>query len=100
MTREELFKKQKEERGWSDDETWSLDNTLALYILPRLKRFKELHCGHPESLTSEKWNEYLDKMIASFSLYDTNDDSVPLMITEEQHEGFKLFGEYFFDLWW
>ena len=50
-------------------ETWSLDVTLAKYIIPRLKKFKELENGYPgrgEMDTPEKWDEALDKMIQAF----------------------------------
>ena len=50
-------------------ETWSLDVSLAKYILPRLKKFKELNNGYPgmdEVDTPEKWDETLDKMIQAF----------------------------------
>lgn len=50
-------------------ETWSLDITFAKYIIPRLKKFKELENGYPgrgEMDTPEKWDEALDKMIQAF----------------------------------
>lgn len=50
-------------------ETWSLDITLAKYIIPRLKKFKELENGYPgrgEMDTPEKWDKALDKMIQAF----------------------------------
>lgn len=50
-------------------ETWSLDVTLAKYIIPRLKKFKELengYLGRDEMDTPEKWDEALDKMIQAF----------------------------------
>lgn len=50
-------------------ETWSLDVNFAKYILPRLKKFKELNNGYPgrdEMDTPEKWDEALDKMIQAF----------------------------------
>lgn len=53
----------------SPKETWSLDVTLAKYIIPRLKKFKELENGYPgrgEMDTPEKWDEALDKMIQAF----------------------------------
>ena len=50
-------------------ETWSLDVNLAEYIIPRLKKFKELNNGYPgigEMNTPEKWDEALDKTIQAF----------------------------------
>lgn len=50
-------------------ETWNLDVNLAKYIIPRLKKFKELNNDYPgisEMDTPEKWDEALDKMIQAF----------------------------------
>lgn len=50
-------------------ETWSLDVNLDKYIIPRLKKFKELNNGYPgisEMDTPEKLDEALDKMIQAF----------------------------------
>lgn len=63
------FKKQRVERGFDDTECWNLDNTIAQFVLPRLKHFKENTNGYPgtdEIPTFEKWNEVLDKMIYAF----------------------------------
>jgi len=49
-----------------DYDVWSMDSTLALIIVPMLKRLKELQHGHPSNLTEEYWNEMLDEMIWAF----------------------------------
>ena len=79
---------QRRTRGFDDPELWSLDNTLAEYILPRLKAFREggllgipasfcnnvhIHLddeAHDEEL--EKWKAVIDKMIFAFE-YAAND---------------------------
>lgn len=48
---------------------WNLDITIANFVLPRLKKFKEEDDGCPEREemdTPEKWGEVLDKMILAF----------------------------------
>lgn len=63
------FKQQRIERGFDDTECWNLDTTIAQFVLPRLKHFKENTNGYPgndEIPTFEKWNEILDKMIYAF----------------------------------
>ena len=63
------FKQQRIERGFDDTECWNLDTTIAQFVLPRLKHFKENTNGYPgndEIPTFEKWNEVLDKMIYAF----------------------------------
>ena len=101
----ELFKQQRKARGWDSTECWNLDTTIAKFILPRLKEFREIHCGHPSRLGDEdKWNEILDKMISAFDFASKEAD--PKLSwkeleakTAEAQEGFKLFAEYYFDLW-
>jgi hypothetical protein len=67
-------------KGWNDSDLWSLDHTVAVYMLPRLKRFKEILHGHPNFYTDpanpteeenfedgmKKWKEIIDKMIYAF----------------------------------
>ena len=40
--REKIFKKQRKERGFDDSETWSLTDTVANFIIPRLERYEEI----------------------------------------------------------
>lgn len=58
-------------------DTWSLDYTIAEFVLPRLKLFKEKTLGYPgtgEANTPEKWDAILDKIILSFELILDDDD--------------------------
>jgi hypothetical protein len=54
---------QKRLKGFSDDETWNLDSEISKFVLPRLKRFKELNICHPGNLTPTKWDQMIDDMI-------------------------------------
>jgi hypothetical protein len=103
--REKLFKKQREERGWDDSETWSLDSTIARFVLPRLKRFKELNCGYPSFLSSiEEWNEILDHIIYAMEVISDEELYYGCKLTKKDwkrvNKGFRLFGKYFQNLWW
>lgn len=95
-------------------ETWSLDITFAKYIIPRLKKFKELNNGYPgieEVNTPEKWDGALDKMIQAFE-YVANefdwwvDNPKYDCFAEEKrrqaviNEGLQLFAKYYMNLWW
>jgi hypothetical protein len=105
------FLKQRVVRGWDDSETWSLDFTVAKFMLPRLIRFKELKCGYPCNLTNEEWDAILDEMIwllqyhvdhceegtaKSIRKYDISSDE----FSNRYEKASKLFGEYFGSLWW
>jgi hypothetical protein len=97
--REEKFSKQRLEQGFDESETWSLYTTISNFIIPRLKKFRDVTCAYPPELTPEEWDNILDKMIKSFEIASNSD-----FMTEEQsdefREGFNLFNEYFFALWW
>lgn len=54
LLREFKFFWQRLTRGFGDDELWSLDDTIAEFILPRLKAFTKQRTSHPTGLTEEK----------------------------------------------
>ena len=98
-------KYQKITRGFTDEEIWNLDNTIAKWLLPRLKYLKENTCGYPPDLkTFEEWQDILQKMINAFELYnsDSNKFDLKQLKTEQEiiEEGIHLFGKYFGYLWW
>ena len=63
------FKKQREENGFDDTETWHLDKTLALFLIPRLERFIQVNNGYPGGETEESFNEKLNFILKSFKEY-------------------------------
>ena len=97
--REKKFVKQRQTVGFDDSETWNLDMTIAGFVLPRLKRFKEVCAVHPGELTEEEWDGILDEMIAGFELisktvnHSKEED-------KQANKAIKLFSKYFFALWW
>jgi hypothetical protein len=97
--REERFLKQRLERGFDESETWNLYTTISRFILPRIKEFKECNICHPPELTPEEWNNILDKMIRAFEI-SSNSEYMTEEQSDEFREGFNLFNEYFFALWW
>ena len=48
--RQDHFKKQREDNGFDDTETWHLDKTVALFLIPRLERFIQVNNGFPTHL--------------------------------------------------
>lgn len=95
--RQKKWKKQRKKRGFDDTELWCLDCTIASFILPRLKVFREKLCSHPGCMTFQEWKEILDKMIVAFKLYNIsfpdNDEAFKI------EEGLDLFRKYFHHLW-
>ncbi len=101
------FRWQKLTRGWNDSDTWNLDHTIAEFVLPRIKRFKEITISYPGHLDKDSWNKILDQMIFSFeAILNEWNLNEPKMTVEERkeydkkvQEGLDLFGKYFRDLW-
>ncbi len=98
---------QRRVRGWDNSDTWSLDWTMAKFILPRLKLFKEVNNGYPNGFTSEGWDEVLDKMIFAMTAeadgswnYYNEDVEEARAYWDKVQEGLELFGTHFTDLWW
>jgi len=89
--------------NFKNEELWSLDITIAKFILPRLKRFKKATRGHPSDLTEKQWDSILDKMIFSFDFIanerkmfgEDNDNN-----WKKVDGGLTLFAKWFNGLWW
>lgn len=79
---------------------WSLDQTLAIIILPCLKKFKDNVQSYPPHISFDEWKTIIQKMITAFELI-VNDDYYDCSIDNKKviNEGLKLFGEYYKDLW-
>ena len=95
------FRAQRLERGFDDSETWSLDSTIAKFILPRLIRFKEINAGYPGTVSEQEWDDILDRMILAFSLLAS--DAAFVTAKEDQEkidEGLALFAKWYQYLWW
>lgn len=88
-------------QAFPDADTASLYSTIAMFILPRLKRFKEMNGGYPANSTEEAWGADLDKMIRAFHLTTIEDEDGGL--TEEQYAeidaGLCVFAEHYRELW-
>ena len=106
--REDEYSKQRIERGFDDSETWALDHTIALFLLPRMRRFRELANGFPSCFDSmDEWYGVIDKIISSLEKIVNFDDNTMEMTPDELkvyeagiQEGIDLLAKYFFNLWW
>lgn len=94
-------KQQRFERGFDDSETWSLDCTIAQFVLPRLKRY--LKVTSDVISISDKERKDINKVIRAMELivYEINS---PEILTEKEYKevqyGLKVFGKIFQTLWW
>ena len=101
----EKYRQQRDSQGFDDTETWHLDRTLALFLIPRLERFIQVNNGFPTSETEESYDEKLNFILNSFKEYYYNEnEEVSLEIEKERLSNAKkaavLLGELWFDLWW
>ena len=91
-----------------NSELRNLDYTIIEFILPRLKKFKEININsYPNECGNiENWHKIIDKMIWSFQFaldvaefnysneYRLNENNWC-----RYNEGMDLFKEYLLDLW-
>ena len=99
-------------------DTWSMDNTLALIVLPMLKQLKETNHGSvqvdlddvppemkkdDESDIHDRWDWVMDEMIFAFeSIVDENSrysQEFDPAVEDRVANGLKLFGKYYRGLW-
>ena len=84
-------------------DTWNMDHTLAMIIVPMLKQLKETTHGYPSNFSShDEWNAVLDEMIWAFEAivrdeYILADDYKATM--DRIQRGTELFGKYYTNLW-
>ena len=104
----EKWKLQRDERGFDDTELWNFDLTIANFILPRLKVFREQTEGFPSKFnTIEEWYQILDEIIEGLELYKNKfdwdmktDQNILNLYSAKSKKAFRLLGEYAQDLWW
>ena len=103
--RHALWATQRETRGFDDTELWSLDDTFARYILPRLKAQRLMPIQPPvATMPVEHWHIMYDKIIRAFELLlpegggAWSRGSLTTRERAELQEGLDLFRKYFFAL--
>lgn len=98
------YKKIKGETGISPDELWGLDCSISIFILPRLKMFKEYNKCYPMGMTKEGWDNIIDKMIWSFqAVLDENElggEEMDERWYNKKKDGLELFAKHLSNLWW
>ena len=103
----EMYKQQRFENGFDDTETWHIDRTMALFIIPRLKRFVEVNNGIPTGETVESYNEKLNFIISAFEnyyttnkYYESTDIEERKQLTDDVRKAVDYLSKLWFELWW
>jgi hypothetical protein len=92
------FAKQRKKLGFDDSETWSLGDTIALFIIPRLKRYIDIAPNAPVEPFDSDCKEFL----TALELF-SRDNGARIYTKEEQDlidVGFSKFGSIIWGLWW
>lgn len=90
---------EREEMGFDTTEVINLDTTVAKFLLPRIKHFKNITKSYPSGLTKDSWNEILDKIIYAMDYFSSDkkyDDEGEMYLALE---GAQLLGKHFANLW-
>jgi len=104
--RNSKLQKELKTNGFDSSETWSLDNTIAKFTLPRLKYFRKNLHSYPPGLTIKKWKKIIDSMIFSLEEVANEYESAEFLSIKDMKtynkklsKGLKNFGLYFSNLW-
>ena len=98
--REKEFIKQRLSLGWDESELWSLKDTIANFIIPRLKRYQEV--ANKVLKRDQNLVNNIDKFLLAMEL-TSRDEGLALYTEEEEkqlQEGLDKFPEIFLSLWW
>ena len=98
--REKEFIKQRIERGFDDSETWSLRDTIANFIIPRLERYIEIVKDKIKQTDEEK--EQINSFLTAMKLIARENGALILTDKEKQEleDGLQNFSKIFLGLWW
>ena len=98
--REKEYSKQRNKFGFDYSETWSLRDTIANFIIPRLERYEEI--SKEFLIRDEELIKNIEKFLIAMKL--TARDEGSLILTKEEDkqldEGLDAFPKIFLTLWW
>ena len=67
-------------RGYSDDEVVDLDRSIAKFVIPRLRKLREITTSYPKDVKSlEEWNYMLAKFLFYFECIQDGKELVNLV---------------------
>lgn len=101
----EKYKLQRQENGFDDTETWHLDRTFSLFMIPRLKRYMEVNNGTPVGETAESFDEKINFIINAFEeyysdKYDDGEIDERKRIYNNARLAVDSLSSIWFELWW
>jgi hypothetical protein len=95
----ELYKQQYNEMGFDDTVTWALDDSIARFILPRLKRYYEI--AQQTIKMEEEFENAIKTMIDGFELQTKQDyNEFDKTQFELVNSAWVCLSKYHGGLWW
>ena len=98
--REKEYSKQRIKRGFDNSETWSLGDTIARFIVPRLELYIEL--ANDMIVIEGEFKEGIDSFLDAMKLL-SRDNGIRIFNDDEEErveKGLKAFPNIFYGLWW
>ncbi len=94
------YARQRIKHGFDDSETWSLTDTIANFVLPRLKRFIVIH--NECVCHCKSWDKDMQNIVAMLELAVRDKGSRIYSQTElaQINTGLNAFKRQFMNLWW
>jgi hypothetical protein len=89
-------------RGFCDKDLWSLDYTIAKFIRPRIRAFRDNLHSHPGDLTEQQWDDILKSIEDAMDLICKEEEETRILTSFEAGQveiGLNNLAYYFRDLW-
>lgn len=92
-----------------DEDTWSMDYSLAIFLDKAFTKFIECSQAHPTELTEQEWDAILKEIRDGFRTYHRYKDwdwslkGEEIAWEEVENQlirSFYLMGKYYSGLWW
>ena len=102
--RQEMWKQQREQYGFDERETWSLDSTFIYWLYERLlmfKKYNKLETTNEFEINGEKltFDQCINKMIENCEKY-IKDNTLSAESVKLADETLEIFKKCFHSLWW
>lgn len=104
--RDSKWRKEREEYGFDERETWALDTTFMYWLYERLTMFKNVNCinldFHKFNINGKELTqrECIDKMIENCKSYITNNNIDDELSYNLKNETLDIWKECIHSMWW
>lgn len=87
-------------KGYDNRFWWDMNNAFINLYTELFKEFRDNMNSHPHNIGHVEWKNILDKMVNLLEQMWTLEDNCEYgKALKKKNEFFKLFSEYFYDLW-